>query len=92
MATDKAVAADKYRSFLHEEGQNFEWRHGGPPIYDSVNKVFEEGRTKVLGISHLFQTPLFSFMYLSAGIKMSKPCSNVYMFINMVCRNGQKGP
>ncbi|CAA2953443.1 Hypothetical predicted protein [Olea europaea subsp. europaea] len=40
------IAADKYRSFLHEEAQNTEWRHGGPPIYDDVNKLFEEGRTK----------------------------------------------
>ncbi|CAI9088827.1 OLC1v1023267C1 [Oldenlandia corymbosa var. corymbosa] len=40
------VAADKYRSFLHEEGQNIEWRHGGPPIYDDVNKLFEHGRTQ----------------------------------------------
>ncbi|KAL3508779.1 hypothetical protein ACH5RR_028180 [Cinchona calisaya] len=40
------IAGDKYRSFLHEEGHNFEWRHGGPPTYDSVNKVFEQGRIK----------------------------------------------
>ncbi|CAI9757125.1 unnamed protein product [Fraxinus pennsylvanica] len=40
------IAADKYRSFLHEEARNTEWRHGGPPIYDDVNKLFEEGRTK----------------------------------------------
>ncbi|KAK7272589.1 hypothetical protein RJT34_29286 [Clitoria ternatea] len=37
---------DKYRSFLHDEGENIEWRHGGPPTYDEVNKLFEEGRTK----------------------------------------------
>ncbi|KZV06966.1 hypothetical protein F511_45553 [Dorcoceras hygrometricum] len=42
-----AIAADKYRSFLHDEAQNTtEWRHGGPPIYDAVNKLFEEGRSK----------------------------------------------
>ncbi|XP_075498132.1 pathogen-related protein [Primulina tabacum] len=41
------IAADKYRSFLHDEAQKTtEWRHGGPPIYDAVNKLFEEGRTK----------------------------------------------
>ncbi|GER53972.1 pathogenesis-related family protein [Striga asiatica] len=39
-------AADKYRSFLHEESKNTVWRHGGPPTYDSVNQLFEEGRTK----------------------------------------------
>ncbi|MFS7984257.1 putative NTF2-like domain superfamily protein [Helianthus anomalus] len=40
-------AGEKYRSFLHEEAENTHWRHGGPPIYDAVNKLFEEGRTKV---------------------------------------------
>ena len=40
------VAGDKYRSFLHEDADKVEWRHGGPPIYDSINKIFEEGRTK----------------------------------------------
>ncbi|KAL2245493.1 UNVERIFIED_CONTAM: Pathogen-related protein [Sesamum indicum] len=39
MGTEKEggveVAADKYRSFLHDEAQNTEWRHGGPPIYDT---------------------------------------------------------
>ncbi|WCJ43416.1 Pathogen-related protein [Euphorbia peplus] len=44
-----AVASgDKYRSFLHGEGEkNTRWRFGGPPDYDVVNKLFEEGRTKV---------------------------------------------
>ncbi|XP_047342411.1 pathogen-related protein [Impatiens glandulifera] len=40
------VAAEKYRSLLNEETHNTQWRHGGPPIYDVVNKLFEEGRTK----------------------------------------------
>ncbi|KAI3753666.1 hypothetical protein L2E82_25726 [Cichorium intybus] len=46
---DEAIqkAGEKYRSFLHEEADNTHWRHGGPPIYDAVNKLFEEGRTKV---------------------------------------------
>jgi len=40
-------AGDKYRSFLHDEAENItQWRHGGPPMYDSVNQLFEEGRTK----------------------------------------------
>ncbi|KAG9129930.1 hypothetical protein Leryth_007058 [Lithospermum erythrorhizon] len=39
-------AADKYRSFLHDEAQEIQWRHGGAPTYDAVNKLFEEGRTK----------------------------------------------
>jgi len=45
------VAIDKYRRFLHEDhvaaAGTMGWRHGNPPIYDSVNNVFEQGRTKV---------------------------------------------
>lgn len=41
------VAGDKYRSILQEEAEITEWRHGAPPIFDKVNKLFEEGRTKV---------------------------------------------
>ncbi|XP_024967269.1 pathogen-related protein [Cynara cardunculus var. scolymus] len=44
-ATKKA--GEKYRSFLHEESENTVWRHGGPPNFDVVNQLFEEGRTKV---------------------------------------------
>ncbi|XP_020231390.1 pathogen-related protein [Cajanus cajan] len=40
------MAKDKYRSFLHDEPESVQWRHGGPPTYDEVNKLFEEGRTK----------------------------------------------
>ncbi|CAL1352199.1 unnamed protein product [Linum trigynum] len=41
---------DKYRSFLvDEEGHETQWRHGGPPQYDLVNKLFEQERTKVWG-------------------------------------------
>ncbi|XVE63368.1 hypothetical protein DITRI_Ditri07aG0014600 [Diplodiscus trichospermus] len=40
------VARDKYRSILNEASENIEWRYGGPPIFDAVNKLFEEGRTK----------------------------------------------
>ena len=53
------TAGDKYRSVLHDdhEALNIQWRHGGPPTYDFVNKLFEEGRTKVcdyifLSLSH----------------------------------------
>ncbi|XP_038724993.1 pathogen-related protein-like isoform X4 [Tripterygium wilfordii] len=39
---------DKYRSFLYGEGEkNTKWRFGAPPNYDVVNKLFEEGRTKI---------------------------------------------
>ncbi|KAB1216471.1 Pathogen-related protein [Morella rubra] len=50
MATEEAaepkIVVDKYRSFLYDEADNTEWRYGGPPTYDVVNKLFEEGRTK----------------------------------------------
>ncbi|KAK9132161.1 hypothetical protein Scep_011689 [Stephania cephalantha] len=36
---------DLYRSYM-EDG-NIQWRHGGPPIYDQVNELFERERTKV---------------------------------------------
>ena len=39
---------EKYRKYLHEEAEkNTKWRYGAPPNYDVVNKLFEEGRTKV---------------------------------------------
>ncbi|MBA0816085.1 hypothetical protein Gohar_000783, partial [Gossypium harknessii] len=39
---------DKYRSYLHGEGEkNTNWKLGAPPNYDTVNKLFEEGRTKI---------------------------------------------
>ncbi|MBA0702543.1 hypothetical protein Goari_020505 [Gossypium aridum] len=42
------MEGDKYRSYLHGEGElNTNWRYGGPPNYDIVNKLFEEERTKV---------------------------------------------
>ncbi|KAJ8616522.1 hypothetical protein MRB53_035894 [Persea americana] len=41
------VVGDKYRSHMYGEGEkDTQWRHGAPPTYDSVNKLFEEGRTK----------------------------------------------
>ncbi|XP_059444448.1 pathogen-related protein-like [Corylus avellana] len=51
MAAEEAAAAkimgNKYRSFLYGEGEkSTEWRHGGPPAFDEVDKLFEEGRTK----------------------------------------------
>ncbi|MBA0759036.1 hypothetical protein Gotri_021975 [Gossypium trilobum] len=45
MATVPA-AKDKYRSFLDDEADNVQWRHGAPPSYDDVNQLFEQGRTK----------------------------------------------
>uniref|UniRef100_A0A453ELU5 Uncharacterized protein n=1 Tax=Aegilops tauschii subsp. strangulata TaxID=200361 RepID=A0A453ELU5_AEGTS len=47
LAMASAEGGDKYRSFLHGDGEkNTVWRHGFPPNYDLVNKLFEEERTK----------------------------------------------
>lgn len=47
-SSTSSVNGDDYRSYLHGEGEkNTKWRFGGPPNYDAVNKLFEEGRTKV---------------------------------------------
>ncbi|XP_020964879.1 pathogen-related protein-like isoform X1 [Arachis ipaensis] len=40
------VYGDKYRTILEDEVHNTHWRHGGPPLFDAVNKLFEQGRTK----------------------------------------------
>ncbi|XP_008237645.1 PREDICTED: pathogen-related protein-like [Prunus mume] len=48
MAASSADQKDKYRSYLYGEGEkNTKWRFGAPPNYDVVNKLFEEGRTKI---------------------------------------------
>lgn len=50
MASAEA-GGDKYRSFMYGEGEkNTVWRHGAPPNYDMVNKLFEEERTQVLSL------------------------------------------
>ncbi|GKV02115.1 hypothetical protein SLEP1_g14590 [Rubroshorea leprosula] len=41
-----STPCDKYRPILQEEPEKVQWRHGGPPRYDDVNRLFEEGRTK----------------------------------------------
>ncbi|KAG0537063.1 hypothetical protein BDA96_03G115600 [Sorghum bicolor] len=47
-AAGAEVGEDKYRSFIHGESErNTVWRYGGPPNYDTVNKLFEEERTHV---------------------------------------------
>ncbi|GMI77085.1 hypothetical protein like AT1G78780 [Hibiscus trionum] len=39
---------DKYRSYLHGEGEkNTKWKFGAPPNYETVDKLFEQGRTKI---------------------------------------------
>jgi hypothetical protein len=56
MASSGVEDQEKYRSFLHGEGErNTKWKYGAPPNYDVVDKLFEEGRTKVslsLSLSH----------------------------------------
>ncbi|XP_047341045.1 pathogen-related protein-like [Impatiens glandulifera] len=45
---------DKYRSHIYGEGEkNTKWRYGAPPNYDAVNKLFEEGRTKIWPVGSL---------------------------------------
>lgn len=44
-----ATKVEKYRSFLDAENvKDVQWRFGTPPNYDVVDKLFEEGRTKVI--------------------------------------------
>ncbi|KAI4390146.1 hypothetical protein MLD38_002288 [Melastoma candidum] len=43
---DVRIVGDKYRAVLNEESRNTVWRHGGPPIFDAVNQLFVQGRTK----------------------------------------------
>ncbi|BBN09403.1 hypothetical protein MPTK1_4g19530 [Marchantia polymorpha subsp. ruderalis] len=39
--------SDPFRSYLYGESEaHTAWRHGGPPVYDAVNAVFEKGRTQ----------------------------------------------
>jgi len=55
------LAADKYRSILNDEKTgNIRWRYGGPPIFDTVNKLFEEERTHVTK-TNSFLLPIFIF-------------------------------
>ena len=45
----KDVSDDKYRFLLKGDGEkDTKWRYGSPPNYDVVNKLFEEGKTKVI--------------------------------------------
>ncbi|KAF4359882.1 hypothetical protein G4B88_000875 [Cannabis sativa] len=42
------VKEDKYRTHMYGEAEkNTKWVYGVPPNYDVVNKLFEEGRTKI---------------------------------------------
>ncbi|PKI57494.1 hypothetical protein CRG98_022145 [Punica granatum] len=48
MGSSDDQKTDKYRSYLYDEGEkNTRWRFGAAPNYDAVNKLFEEGRTKI---------------------------------------------
>jgi len=68
MATEEACTiikvGDKYRSFLHEDTENTtQWRHGGPPNFDTVNQLFEEGRTKVLNLLYTLSAYALCFFF-----------------------------
>nr|GEW35550.1 hypothetical protein [Tanacetum cinerariifolium] len=43
----KTINHDKFKLSVNEAENTTHWRHGGPPAYDAVNKLFEEDRTKV---------------------------------------------
>lgn len=60
------VGEDKYRSFIHGEGErDTVWRYGAPPNYDVVNKLFEEERTQVYTVVRSIRaSPLFSFPWI----------------------------
>ncbi|PWA49815.1 pathogen-related protein [Artemisia annua] len=46
--SDFGSDVDKYRCFMSGEGEkNTKWSSGVPPNFDAVNKLFEEGRTKI---------------------------------------------
>ncbi|KAL2467854.1 pathogenesis-related family protein [Forsythia ovata] len=48
-----ATSGDKYRSYLSEEEiKNTKWNFG-PPNYDDVDKLFEEGRTNIWPVGSL---------------------------------------
>lgn len=72
-------ASEKYRSFLHDEAENTHWRHGGPPIYDAVNRLFEEGRTKVNLICY---HDVFSHLSL---YKHACSCLNFIIYYMIFC-------
>lgn len=69
MATS-TVAGDKYRIHIYGEGEkNTKWKYGAPPNYDVVNKLFEEGRTKVLSLSCIILLSVYLYK-LILGSKM----------------------
>ena len=92
------VAIDKYRRFLHEDhvaaAETIEWKHGSPPIYDSVNNVFEQGRTKVWPKGSLEETTQNSIKTWEMEIKY-KTCVNDIRTINLekfkLFVNGREG-
>lgn len=63
----KSNIGDKFRKSLHLEHPTVEWRYGKPPIYESANQLFEQGRTKVCIQFYL----LCIFNYLMCLINLS---------------------
>ena len=67
-----------YRSFLHEDTENTtQWRHGGPPNFDTVNQLFEEGRTKVLNLLYTLSAYALCYFYFYFLY--------MYMFMTLEC-------
>lgn len=51
MATS-GIVGDKYRYLLQGDiEKNTKWKFGSPTIYEVLNKLFEEGRTKLRPLS-----------------------------------------
>lgn len=54
------IKEDPYRWILNGDVEkNATWKFGAPPNYEGVNKLFEEGRTKV--ITRLYLTISMDF-------------------------------
>lgn len=99
---DVDVVVDKYRTFMYGEGEkDTQWRHGGPPTYDLVNQVFEEGRTKVCIDVNSYQTARLEIVRSKKKKKVVPSfvffCPvMVFFWVTFVewcdkCRNGRKG-
>lgn len=85
MATEEACTikkvGDKYRSFLHEDTENTtQWRHGGPPNFDTVNQLFEEGRTKVLNLLYTLSAYAICFIYFFVYVYVYDP----WIFLGLI--------
>lgn len=73
MAFSGVVEGDNYRYYLDGEGEkNTKWKYDAPPNYDVVNKLFEQGRTKV----HLDRS---QFISLSLNLYTHRHACKLYL-------------